>query len=99
MQAQTAMVIAREPISFIHETRDGRVHLLVKPAQSGWIALYWGSRVAGAWPCATLAQANENVLRCFRNIYVSHKCSEACRPADTVAAHESDDLWGMLRAL
>jgi hypothetical protein len=99
MQAQTAMVVAREPISFIHETRDGLVHLLVKPSKSGWVALYWGSRVAGAWPCATLAQANENVLRCFRNIYFGHKCAEACRPADTLAEHKSDDLWGMVRDL
>jgi hypothetical protein len=99
MQAQTAMVVASEPISFIHETRDGLVHLLVKPSKSGWVALYWGSRVAGAWPSATLAQANENVLRCFQNIYFGHKCSEACRPAGSIAAHKSDDLWGMVRDL
>ena len=99
MQAQVASAVASEPISFVHQTSDGLVHLVVKPARSGWVALYWGSRVAGTWPSATLAEANENVQRCFRNIYFAHQCSEACRPVDTLAAHKCDDLWGILRDL
>ena len=99
MQAQTASAVAIEPISFIHHTRDGLVHLLVRASKSGWVALYWGSRVAGAWPSATLAEANENVLRCFRNIYFGHQCSEACQPADSLAVHKSNDLWGIMRDL
>ncbi|MBZ5591520.1 MAG: hypothetical protein LAP39_04745 [Acidobacteriia bacterium] len=97
MQVQTVSILASAPISFIHQTKDGPVHLLVKAANSGWLALYWGSRVAGTWPCATLAQANENVLRCFRNIYFAHQCSNACGPVDALAAHKSDDVWGMIR--
>ena len=99
MQAQTASAVAIEPVSFIHHTRDGLVHLLVRASKSGWVELYWGSRVAGAWPYATLAEANENVLRCFRNIYFGHQCSEACRPADSLAVHKSNYLWGIVRDL
>ena len=97
MQGRSARSGVSIPISFIHQTKDGPVHLLVREAKSGWLALYWGTRVAGTWPCATLAQANENVLRCFRNIYFSHQCSDACRPADNIAAHKSNDTWGMMR--
>jgi len=85
------------PISFIHQTKDGPVHLLVKAAKSGWVALYWGSGVAGTWPSATLAEANETVLRWFRKIFFGHQCSNACRPVDGIAAHKSNDLWGMIR--
>jgi hypothetical protein len=96
MPVQAASVATR-PISFIHQTKDGPVHLLVKTAKSGWIALYWGSRVAGTWPSATLAEANENVLRCFRNIYFAHQCTDACGPAENLAAHKRDDVWGMMQ--
>src|ERR1700694_2119932 len=37
------------PISFIHQTRDGPVHLLVKASARGWESLHWGYRVAGTW--------------------------------------------------
>jgi hypothetical protein len=97
MQAQTAVIEKRAPISFIHQTKDGPVHLLVRQGKAGWIALYWGTRVAGTWPSATLAEANENVVRCFRNIYFGHQCSDACGPVDVVTAHKSDDVWGMVR--
>jgi hypothetical protein len=85
------------PISFIHQTKHGPVHLLVKAAKSGWVALYWGSAVAGTWPSATLAEANEAVLRCFRNLFFGHQCSDACGPVDGIAAHKSNDPWGMIR--
>ena len=35
MQAQIVGAVAHEPISFIHETKEGQVHLLVKPSKSG----------------------------------------------------------------
>jgi hypothetical protein len=85
-----------EPISYIHQTKDGPVHLLVKAGKSGWVALYWGSRVAGTWSGATLAEANETVLRWFRKIFVGHQCSDACGPVDGLTAHKSDDPWGMI---
>jgi len=84
------------PISFIHQTRDGPVHLLVRPSKAGWVSLHWGTKEAGAWTFKTLAEANENLLRHFRKLYSGHLCSAACRPVDAVDSHKSDDLWGMM---
>ncbi|MBZ5596435.1 MAG: hypothetical protein LAP39_29690 [Acidobacteriia bacterium] len=94
MQDQTA---GTTPISFIHQTKDGLVHLLVRAVKKRWVAMYWDSEVAGISPCATLAEANETVLRCFRNICLGHQCSTACGPVDDIGVHKSDDLWGMIR--
>jgi hypothetical protein len=85
------------PISFVHETKDGPVHLLVKESDKGWEALHWGRKVAGRWTLNTMAQANQCVLRVFGELYGGHQCSAACRPVETVASHKSDDRWGMIR--
>ena len=89
--------MAMAPISFVHHTKDGPFHLLVKVEKQGCVALYWGREVAGAWPCATVAEANETVLRCFHNIVFAHQCTKACGPVKGMAVHKSNDLWGMIR--
>lgn len=97
LAATRVNVAPGQPVSFIHETEDGPVHLLVMESKKGWEALHWGRKVAGRWTLTTLGQANECVLRVFEEFYGGHCCSAACRPADTPACHKSDDLWGMIR--
>jgi hypothetical protein len=98
MQAglQRERVECSAPVSFIHHTGDGAVHLLVKPTKNGWAALHWSSQGAGAWTFKTLAEANENVLRLFQETYQGHRCSAGCGPVDTIDRHKCDDLWGIL---
>jgi hypothetical protein len=84
------------PISFIHQTRNGPVHLLVRPSRAGWVSLHWDSKEAGTWTFKTLAEANENLLRHFRKLYSGHVCSAACRSVDAIEIHKSGDLWGLI---
>lgn len=86
-----------EPLSVIHDTGDGPVHLLVKPSNNGWQALHWGHKVGGAWTFSTVAEANEHALHWFDELYYGHRCSSACGRVDTIARHKSDDPWGMIR--
>lgn len=85
-----------QPVSFIHQTGDGLVHLLVKASHAGWDSLHWSKRQAGAWTFRTMTEANEYVLRRFREQYHGHRCTAACGPVDAISLHKSDDLWGMI---
>jgi len=87
------------PISYIHQTGDGPVHLLVRASRRGWDSLHWGRRHAAAWTFETMAEANRFVLHRFRKLYYGHRCSTECGPAPTIAVHQYDDPWGMLREL
>jgi hypothetical protein len=86
-----------EPISLIHYTEDGAVHLLVRPSKAGWRAFHWGRKEAGTWTFNTLQEANGHLLRFFEKLYSGHRCAPACGPVDAIDAHKSDDLWGMIR--
>jgi hypothetical protein len=97
MPAQIISIRASGPVSYVHQTGDGPVHLLVKASKTGWEALYWGNKVAGAWTYTTMAEANENVLRCFEKLYLGHECSSACRRVDSLDVHRSADVWGIIR--
>lgn len=90
-------IVCAEPVSFIHHTGDGPVHLLVRPSKAGWRAFHWGRQEAGTWTFNTLREANEHVLRFFEKLYFGHRCSAACGPVDAIDVHKSDDLWGMIR--
>jgi hypothetical protein len=50
------------PISFIHQTSDGPVHLLVKNSKLGWDSFHWERNLGGAWTFNTLGEANQYVL-------------------------------------
>jgi len=95
-QARQAIDIG-EPISFIHHTDDGPVHLLVKASKARWKAIHWGRQEAGVWTFNTLQEANEHVLRFFQRLYFAHKCSSACGPVDSIDRHKAHDRWGMIR--
>ena len=86
-----------KPISFIHQTGDGPVHLLVKASRLGWDSLHWGKRLAGGWTFPTMGEANEYVLGRFQELYCGHRCTTACGPVDSVTCHKSGDWWGMIR--
>jgi hypothetical protein len=88
---------ADTPVSFIHQTGDGPVHLLVRASRVGWDSLHWGRRLAGTWTFPTMAEANEYVLRRFQDLYYGHRCNAACRPVDAISSHKSDDLWGIIQ--
>ena len=85
-----------QPVSFIHQTGDGPVHLYVRATRAGWDSLHWSKRQAGTWTFPTMAEANEYVLRRFRELYLGHRCTDACRPVDAISLHKSDDFWGMI---
>lgn len=99
MQPQAAgqAIACTQPISVIHYTGDGAVHLLVRPSKAGWQALHWGPNEAGTWTFNTLDEANWHLVRFFEKLYSRHCCSSACGPVDAIDAHKSDDLWGMIR--
>ena len=86
------------PISFIHQTTDGPVHLLVKPSKNGWDSLHWNSKGAAAWTFSSMVEANDNVLRYFQDIYNEHRCSAQCGPVATIDPHKSGDVWGIIRS-
>ena len=88
---------ADKPVSFIHQTGDGPVHLLVRASRVGWDSLHWGKRLAGSWTFPTMVEANEYVLRRFQELYLGHRCSPSCGPVDVISSHKSDDLWGIIR--
>src|ERR1700675_647747 len=81
-------ITTNRPVSFIHQTGDGTVHLLVRASHVGWDSLHWGKR---------LAEANEYVLRRFQELYYGHRCTAGCGPVDAMSSHKSEDLWGMIR--
>jgi len=99
MQPQAARhaFASAEPISFIHHTGDGPLHLLVRPSKAGWRAFHWGRNEAGTWTFSSVQEANEHLLRVFEKLYSGHRCSPACGPVDDIDAHKSDDLWGMIQ--
>ena len=98
MQASAAQqpVVFAEPLSFIHHTGDGPVHLLVRPSKTGWRAFHWGRNEAGTWTFNTLQEANQHLFHFFEKVYSGHRCSAACGPVDVIDTHKSDDLWGMM---
>jgi len=90
-------IACAEPISFIHHTGDGPVHLVVRPSKGGWRAFHWGRHEAGTWTFNTLQEANAHLLQFFEQLYLEHRCSAACGPVGAIDAHRADDLWGMIR--
>ena len=99
MRTSTAQqpVVCAEPLSFIHHTNDGPIHLLVRPSKTGWRAFHWGRNEAGTWTFSTLQEANEHLLCFFEKLYPGHRCSAACGAVRAIDVHKSDDLWGMIQ--
>ena len=96
-RSDRAKIELDRPLSFIHQTGDGPVHLLVKSSKLGWDSIHWGRNIAGAWTFKTMAEANHYVLRRFRKLYHGHRCSGACRQVNILALHKYDDPWGMIQ--
>lgn len=86
-----------KPVSFIHQTVDGPVHLVVRASKSGWQAFFWGTNQAEASTFRTMAEANQSVLRHFDEIYMAHRCTAECGPVEAIALHKPDDPWGLIR--
>jgi len=77
---------AQEPISVVHQTEDGPVHLWSLPGQEGcWKARIWGRQLAGTEQFGSLAEANRHLIESFAEMFSEHVCSSGCMPLDAVA--------------
>jgi hypothetical protein len=71
------------PVSRVHQTEDGPVHLWASPdPEGGWKARIWGRELAGARRFETLAEANRHLLDSFGQMFGEHLCSEGCEHLD-----------------
>ena len=81
--------LAELPISLVHQTEDGPVHLWASPNKAeGWKARMWGEQLAGANRFGTLAETNRFLLDSFAQMFPGHVCSSRCESLDE-AAQES----------
>jgi hypothetical protein len=77
---------AESPVSLVHQTEDGSVHLWASPDKHGdWKARIWGQQLAGARRFPTLAEANQHLLDAFAQMFPGHICSGACERLDAAA--------------
>lgn len=76
----------REPVSFIHDTEDGPIHLLTLPDKDGgWKALHWGTTLSGGRHFRTMVKANVHLLQSFAELFPDHVCTLRCGTAEKVA--------------
>ena len=74
------------PVSLVHQTEDGPVHLWASPdKESGWKARIWGQQLAGAHRFQTLVEANRHLLDSFARMFPDHRCSAGCEQLDEAA--------------
>jgi len=79
-------VRAALPVSLVHGTEDGPVHLWASPDKEGrWKARIWGRQLAGARRFQTLTEANRHLLDSFARMFPDHLCSGGCEPLDDAA--------------
>jgi hypothetical protein len=72
------------PVSLVHQTEDGPVHLSTSPdKEGGWKARIWGRQLAGARRFQTLAEANRHLLDSFARMFPHHLCEAAQESAAT----------------
>ena len=75
-----------EPVSFIHDTEDGQVHLWASSDdEGGWNARFWGRELAGARHFDTVAKANAYLRDSFTEMFPEHRCTEQCGTATEIA--------------
>lgn len=76
-----------EPMSFIHDTEDGLIHLWAAKANAGgWNARFWGGQLAGGAHFKTLEEALNHLSRRFAEMFPEHVCSIGCGASGAVAA-------------
>ena len=72
-------VRAEIPVSFVHQTEDGPVHLWASPDEAGgWKARMWGHQLAGARRFPDVAEANRHLRESFARMFPGHRCSGGC---------------------
>lgn len=80
------LFLPQRPVSVVHQTEDGPVHLWASPGQDGrWRARIWGQQLAGTHQFQTLAEANRHLLESFLQMFPDHVCSSGCVPLDAAA--------------
>lgn len=68
------------PLDITHDTRDGPIRLLARQAEDGaWEASLGGGELEEARRFPTVAEANDYLLECFREMFPEHRCTERCR--------------------
>lgn len=84
-----SVFLAPRPVSVVHQTEDGPVHLWASPGPEGnWKARIWGQQLGGTQQFRTLAEANRHLIESFSQMFPDHVCSSGCVPLDA-AAQES----------
>ena len=84
------LLVAREPLSLIHDTEDGPIHLWTLPDKDGaWEACFWGIELAGTRRFRTMAQANSYLLGSFARMFPTHSCTDRCRTGAEVAQRKA----------
>jgi len=74
------------PVSVVHQTEDGPVHLWASPNKEGdWRARIWGRQLAGARRFATMGETNRHLLDSFARMFPEHVCTTACMELDRAA--------------
>jgi hypothetical protein len=63
----------------VHDTADGFVNLKSEKHGCNWIARNWGDQLQGARECKTMGEANEFLVRAFREMFPEHRCTARCR--------------------
>lgn len=77
----------RKPLSFVHDTADGFVYSKVERRGRNWIGRHWGVQLDGIRVCTNVREANEYVVRSFREMFPEHRCTKRC---GVCALHSSD---------
>ena len=71
-----------KPVSLVHDTEDGMVHLLVVPDKDGgWRGTIFGKELACARRFDALGEANSYVAGSFWQMFPEHRCCPTCGPA------------------
>jgi len=69
---------SRAPLSFVHDTADGFIHLKVERRGRKWVARHWGEHLEGMRECASIREANAYSVASFQEMFPEHRCTDRC---------------------
>jgi hypothetical protein len=67
------------PVFIVHDTADGLIYSKTEKEGRKWIARHWGDQLQGRRECKTVGEANEFLVRSFREMFPEHRCTTRCR--------------------
>jgi hypothetical protein len=66
------------PIEFLHQSREGPIHLQSLRCGKGWVARISGPQLDCAFPAKTAAAANRKLSQSFAAMFPEHRCTPRC---------------------